>query len=345
MAITNYPNGLSSFGIPVLPPAGVFATGKVFFVNPATGSDGNRGDSLTAPFATLYKAHSVMTSGNNDVCYLVGNGAASGSARLSTALAQTVDSTATTGTLNWTKNACHLIGVCAPTAFAQRARIAPPSSTYTAATFGSGNFVVVTGAGCIFSNLSIYNGFTTGGTNQIAWTDAGQRNYYSNVSFLGMEDAASAADAGSRSLKVGTAGQGENTFVGCVIGSDTIARSAANASLELAGATPRNSFLGCVFPFQTSAATPLGILGTGNGCVDRWNLFRDCAFINNIKSTSTVMTVLASCTTASPGGLLLHKNSTLVGITDFGDANGLANSYVDGGPPAAATTGIAVNPS
>ncbi len=57
------------------------------------------------------------------------------------------------------------------------------------------------------------------------------------------------------------------------------------------------------------------------------------------------MTVLASFTTASPGGLLLHKNSTLVGIGEFGDTNGLANSYVDGGPPAAATTGIAVNPS
>lgn len=345
MGLTNFPNGLSSFGVPVLPPAGVFITGNVYFVNPATGSDGNRGDSLDRAFATLYKAHSVMTAGNNDVCYLIGNGAASGSARLSLANAQSVDSTATTGTLTWSKNACHLIGVCAPTMFAQRARIAPPSSTYTAATFGSGNFVVVSGAGCIFSNLSIYNGFTTGGTNQICWTDAGQRNFYSNCSFLGMEDAASAADTGSRSLKVGTAGQGENTFINCIIGSDTIARSVANASLELAGATPRNVFRGCIFPFQTSNAGVLGILGTGNGCVDRWNEFEQCSFINNIKSTSTQMTALASFTTASPGGLLLHKNSTMVGITEFGDTNGLANSYVDGGAPTAASTGIAVNPT
>ncbi len=129
-----------------------------------------------------------------------------------------------------------------------------------------------------------------------------------------------------------------------MIGGDTVARGAANASLELAGGTPRNRFIGCVFPFQTSAATPLGILGTGNACVDRFNEFVDCSFINNIKSTSTVMTVLTSFTTASPGGLLFHKNSSLVGITDFGDTNGLANTYVDGGTVTAATSGIAVNP-
>lgn len=344
MGTTNFPNGVSSWGVPVLP-ANVPFGGNVYFVNPATGSDGNRGDSLDRAFATLYKAHSVCIAGNNDVVYLVGNGAASGTARLSTALAQSVDSTATAGTLTWSKNATHLIGVTAPAMVAQRARIAPPSGTYTQATFGSGNFVVVTASGCMFANFSLFNGFSTGGTNQICWTDNGSRNAYVNVNFGGIGDAASAADTGARSLKVGSGGSGENLFLNCVIGLDTVTRSVANASLELAGATPRNIFRGCVFPFQTSNAGVLGILGTGNGCVDRFNEFQDCSFVNNIKSTSTQMTALASFTTASPGGLLLHKNSTLVGITEFGDTNGLANSYVDGGPPAAGSTGIAVNPS
>lgn len=347
MTTTNFPNGLSSFGLPVLPTGIPTGTGNVYFVAPgaANASDGNRGTSLSAPLATLYQAHSLMTAGNNDVCYLVGNGAASGSARLSLANAQSVDSTASAGTLNWTKNACHLIGVCAPTSVAQRARIAPPSGTYTVTTFGSANFVVVTGNGCIFANISIFNGFSTGGAAQICWTDNGSRNYYYNMNFFGMADAGSAGDAGSRSLKIGSAGSGENTFDSCTIGGDTVTRSAANASLELAGGTPRNRFRDCIFPFQTSASTPLGILGTGAACIDRWNTFEKCSFINNIKSTSTTMTVLASFTSASPGGLLLHKNSTLVGITDFGDTNALANSYVDGGAPTAATTGIAVNPS
>lgn len=343
MTLSNFPNGVSSFGVPVLPGSPAF-TGNVYFVNPASGSDGNSGGSPDQAFATLYRAHSACRSGNNDVVYLIGDGSTTGTARLSTALAQTIDSSATTGTLTWSKNATHLIGITAPTDVAQRARIAPPSGTYTQATFGSGNFVVVSATGCYFANISLFNGFSTGGTNQICWTDSGGRNAYENVHFGGMGDAASAQNTGSRSLKIsGTTG--ENLFVRCTVGLDTVTRTVANASLEFAGGTPRNRFINCVFPFQTSAATPLGILGTGAACMDRWQLFEGCTFINNIKSTSTQMDVLASLTNASPGGLIIHKSSTLVGITEFGDTNGLANSYVDGGPPAAATTGIAVNPS
>lgn len=346
MTLTNFPNGLSSFGVPVLPPAGPVFTGKVFFVNPATGSDGNRGDSLDRAFATLYKAHSVMTSGNNDVCYLVGNGATSATARLSLANAQSVDSTATTGTLNWTKSACHLIGIAAPACVAQRARIAPPTGTYTQATFGSGNFVVVSGSGCYFANISLFNGFSTGGTNQICWTDSGGRNCYNNVNFGGMGDAASAQDTGSRSLKIsGTTG--ENLFVGCTIGLDTVDRTVANASLEFAGGTPRNVFRNCLFPMRATNAGVLSVLGTGAACMDRFQLFDNCSFINAMGSGATAQTVIMSMTNAAPGGLIEIKNCTLIGnsSTNWGDANALAVQYIDGAAPTAATSGIAVNPT
>lgn len=343
MGYTNFPNGLTSFGIP-LPQTSQMFTGTYWFVDPANGSDANTGKSPQKAFQTLYKAHDMAVAGRNDVVFLIGNGSTSATARLSLALAQSVDSSATSGTLNWTKNATHLIGVCAPTDVAQRARIAPPTGTYTQATFGSGNFVVVSAQGCYFSNISLFHGFSTGGNSQICWTDSGGRNAYENVNFGGIADAESAASTSARSLLV-TGSTGENAFNRCTIGLDTVARSVANASVEFAAGTPRNRFTGCVFPFQTSNAGVLGILGTGAACMDRWQLFEGCSFINNIKSTSTQMSVLASLTNASPGGLLLHKNSTLVGITEFGDTNGLANSYVDGGAPTAASTGIAVNPS
>lgn len=344
--MTTVADGLFQYGgMPVTPGVPVPFTGNTYWVDPVNGADGNTGRKPTNAFATLYAAHAACTSGNNDVVYLIGNGAASGSARLSLANAQVIDSTATAGTLNWTKSATHLIGICAPTNVAQRARIAPPSGIYTAATFGSGNFVTVSGSGCYFANFSVFNGFSTGGTNQIAWTDTGSRNNYVNVNIFGMADAASAQNTGSRSLKIGSGGSGENSFLNCVIGGDTVTRTVANASLELAGGTPRNTFTNCTFPFMTSNAGVLGILGTGNACVDRWNQFVNCRFINNIKSTSTAMTVLTSFTTASPGGLLLMTDCTLVGIGEFGDTNGLANTYIDGGTVTAASSGIAVNPS
>lgn len=345
MSLTNFPSGLSSFGIPVLGGASLPFTGKYFFVDPANGSDGNKGDSPGKALGTLYEALSLCTSGNNDVIFLIGSGSTAATARLSLANAQSVNSAATSGTLVWNKNATHLIGITAPTGVAQRARLAPPTGTYTVTTFGSANFVTVSGSGCLFANFSLFHGFSTGGANQICWTDTGGRNYYDNVEFGGIADAGSAADAGSRSLKIGSAGSGENTFHRCTIGLDTVTRSVANASIEFAGGTPRNRFIECVLPFQTSNAGVLGILGTGASCMDRWQLFERCSFINNIKSTSTQMTVLASMTNAAPGGMLLIKDCTSIGSTKWGDANALANMYVDGGAPTAGTTGLAITPT
>lgn len=345
--MTTVADGLYQYGGMPVGPGSILGmqSGNWFFVDPVHGADGNSGKSPARAFATLYAAHAEMTSGNNDVCVLIGNGAASGSARLSTALAQSISSSVTAGTLAWTKSACHLVGTGAPTKVAQRSRIAPPSGTYTQSTFGSGNFIVNSGSGNIFANLSVFNGFSTGDVNQIAWTDTGSRNFYWNCNIFGMADAASAADAGSRSLKIGSGGSGENTFVDCVIGGDTVTRSAANASIEFAGGTPRNTFLRCMLPFMTSSASVLGILGTGNACVDRWQLFDQCAFINNIKSTSTAMTVLGSFTTSAPGGLVAIKGGMSVGATKFGDTNFLANSYIDMAAVSASAGGLGVNPS
>ena len=342
--MTTFADGLFQYGGMPVSSGTLPFTGKTFWVDPVNGSDGNNGLTPVRAFQTLYAAHSAATAGNNDVVYLIGNGASSGSARLSLANAQVWDSTATAGTLVWSKNATHLIGVCSPTGVAQRARMAPPTGTYTVTTFGSANFVTVSASGCYFSNFSVFNGFSTGGAAQIAWTNTGSRNAYYNVDFGGMGDTGSAQDAGSRSLKVGLAGSGENTFVRCTIGLDTITRTVANASLELAGGTPRNRFIECMFPVLTSSATTLGIIGTGNNCVDRWNSFERCVFVNNIKSGSTGMTALVSFTTAAPGGLLVFKDCDTIGVTKIGDTNGLAFSYVSnvGG---AATGGLDLNPS
>lgn len=341
--LTNFPNGITSFGVPVLGTIGGLPfTGNYYFVDPVNGADGNDG-TPELPLKTLYGALAKCTAGNNDVVVLIGDGTAAGSARLSTALAQEINSASTTGTLTWNKDATHLIGVAAPTLVGQRARIAPPTGTYTAATFNATKFIEVTASGCYFANLSVFCGFSTGNASMVAWTDSGSRNCYSNVNIYGAADAASAQGTGSRSLVIN--GGGEHTFINCVLGGDTVTRTVANATLEFAGGTARNSFINCTFPFQTSAATVLGIKAAAAAAADRWQQFAGCNFINNVGSTSTQMNGLATLA-ASMGGQLLMKNCTLLGITEFGtDAASLAQIYVDGGAPTAATTGIAVNPS
>ena len=341
--LTNFPNGITSFGVPVLGTIGGLPfTGNYYFVDPVNGADGNEG-TPELPLKTLYGALAKCTAGNNDVVVLMGNGAADGSARLSTALAQTIDSTATAGTLNWNKNATHLIGVAAPTNVAQRARIAPPTGTYTAATFNSDAFINVTASGCYFANLSVFCGFSTGSASMIAWTDSGSRNAYSNVNIYGMADAASAGGANARTLKLN--GGGEHTFINCTLGGDTVARGAANATVELAGGTARNSFIDCVFPFQCSAGTPIGLKVDAASGMDRYALLKGCSFINNVGSTSTTMSAFATLA-ASAGGQVVIQNSLSLGITEFGsDATSLGQIYVDMAAPSASAGGIAVNPS
>lgn len=347
MTLTNFPNGVSSFGVPVLGNiGGIPFTGNYYFVDPASGADGNEG-SASDPLATLYEAYYRCVDGNNDVVILVGNGQSSGTARLSTALASTNatahGSTATTGTLTWAKNATHLIGVCAPTTIGQRARIAPPTGTYTATTFGANAFVSVTASGCYFANIDVFCGFSTGSATMIAWTDSGGRNAYDNVNIQGLADAASAQGTAARTLKI--SGSGEHTFNNCTLGLDTVTRTVANATLEFSGGTTRSVFRNCIFPFMTSAATPLGIIVSAAAGSDRFQLFDRCTFINAVQSTSTTMSALSTLA-ASMGGMLVMKDCTLVGITEFGsDATSRGQIYVDGGTVTAATSGIAVNPT
>ena len=355
--LTNFPNGITSFGMPVLPGVSMPFTGNVYFVNPVYGADGNDGKAPGAgrAFASLYRAHGECTSGNNDVVFLVGNGKLAGSAVLSLDLAiaettRTGSTAATAGTLNWTKHATHLIGISSGNGPASRAHITTSYGTtsvaYTAATFGSKNFVIVTGEGCLFQNFSIIDEFSTGGTAEILWYDKGQRNSYVNIHFQGMGNAAAAADADSRTVKIGYGGNGEHTFYNCMFGVDTVTRSAANAQIEFAAGTPRNRFIDCMVLSYASASTPLAVLGTGNSCVDRFQLFKNCVFTSGVGSGGTAPAVIMSVTTNAPGGIFIIHNCMFVGdtSTNWGDTYALAVQYVHGAF-AAATTGLGINPT
>lgn len=66
MGVTNYPNGVSSFGMPVLPGVPP-TTGRVFFVHSVTGSDGNPGTEPSKPRATIDSAIGLCTADKGDL--------------------------------------------------------------------------------------------------------------------------------------------------------------------------------------------------------------------------------------------------------------------------------------
>jgi len=68
MALTNFSNGISSFGIPVVGGTGLpVTTGQYIFVSSTTGSNGNNGLSKSKAKATIAGAQAVANAGDGDV--------------------------------------------------------------------------------------------------------------------------------------------------------------------------------------------------------------------------------------------------------------------------------------
>lgn len=68
MGTTNFPNGISSMGVPVIGGPSVY--GRYWFVDAKVGSDGNSGKTASRPFQTMDKAFDMIDSG--DVIFVRG---------------------------------------------------------------------------------------------------------------------------------------------------------------------------------------------------------------------------------------------------------------------------------
>lgn len=75
MGITNFPNGISSFGVPQLGGGGLIpqTTGSYYFVDSATGNDADLVGSKDKPMATLDGAVGLCTANKGDVIIVMPN--------------------------------------------------------------------------------------------------------------------------------------------------------------------------------------------------------------------------------------------------------------------------------
>lgn len=291
--LSNAPDGLTSFGIPLLGGEGIMTPGTSYFLDPKNGSDSYDGKGIHTAFKSLATAYDALTDNNNDVLYYIGG---------STAL--TIP-----GAITWAKSYTHFIGIgVAPTFMAQRTRI-----------FHSANFspmFTVSGSGCIFKNFYMSYG-NNGADNHILWTATGDRNYYGNVHFACMNHQTEADDASSVGLYLN--GSSENLFSHCTLGNDTIERGAANATLSFAGASARNKFDGCLFEMFTDASTPVHIKVSATG-IDRFAWFNDCVFHSH--GTTITQAIDSNITDSTNRQIWLTGNTVVIGATDVADATG-----------------------
>ena len=290
MSLTNFPNGVSSFGVPVIGGATMPFTGAHYFVDYVNGSDGASGKSVRKALKTIQKAHDKCVAGKNDVIYLIGDGASTGFGYI-------------TEQLVWDKNAVHLVGVCAPSRVANRAKIEWLSSATRTATM-----IDFSANGCIWTNIHVFHDYPTGAANTaIAMT--GQRNYFSNCHLAGGGHITGAAHADSSTMTI--TGDGENTWEDCTFGVDTITSGAgANAVLQFATAAVRHQFIRCRIT-KYAGATGALFCKFPTGSVDRYIIFEDCLFINsNLNFTMTVAMTIDS----GIGGYVVLQGGALIGL-------------------------------
>lgn len=284
---------------------------KVYFVDPANGSTGNDGLSPDAALVSIGAAYAKTIDKSGDTIYFLNDGNTSGSSREATL------------PITWSKDNVHLVGLCAPVGMSQRSRITPVSTAALTAV----PVIDVTGNGNIFANLQIAHfGADTDGIATQGVAVSGARNYFHNVHIVGIVNNNSGDEAAAVDLLID--GGQENLFKHCTIGIDTVARSVANASIELTTQAARNVFEDCLLPMLADAGTPVFVKADGSTDLDRFTLFKNSALINAMESGATILTSAVNVHN-SAGGLVMFHGSQIAGATNVAAADN-GNVYVDG---------------
>lgn len=333
MSYTNFSNGVSSMGIPLVGSLPMIR-GKWFFVNPDTtysetqnpypGSASNSGLTVQKPMASLVTAYNTAVDGRGDGICLLGGGTT------------TAECTSyLTAALTWSKSAITVFGVCAPTMFSQRARISTAAANLA-------NLLNITGDNNAFYNISLYNGGTTGAG--CVKLDGADRNYFNNVHFMGGMGMTTAT-VNDYDLYLNDSD--ENTFVNCVIGSDTFDKTdIAGTEMFLDGGCMRNRFIGCEFISFRSAGTTAGMINlVGSDAITRTHIFDNCMFHmyrdGNVTAEATV--VIGD---VPNNGFLIFRNCDRHGFTDWCAVAATARVYSASKANAEASgITIAANPS
>jgi hypothetical protein len=307
--MTTFPDKVFELGgLPVMSGVPYSKNAKYYFVDAATGSDGNTGESPDDALATIIAAEDLCVANRHDTVFYIASGS----------------SVNMTAALTWDKSYTHLIGICAPTHVAQRARIFQ-LSTLT----GASPLFNVTATGCIFKNFYCFQGVADA-TSLINWQVSGGRNYFENVHFAGAGHATQAVD-GCTSLRL-VGSSGEHMFRNCTIGVDTIAAATGVRCLSASGGTPRNVFEDCNFISYAGNGGAMFVEWEALSAFDRYVLFKRCSFINTGTSTMDAAFVI-------PASVPSHRRAFLhdcwgYGFTDW-DPDDRGVLYISGGTAAA----------
>lgn len=272
---------------------GLPSVGDIFYVDPGAGSDtANGGRDANDAFATVGAALAAMSADNDDVLILAGT--------------SSTGRTTETAAIDWNKRRTHIIGN------GPMRKINPRNGISFNALGGDVCFTV-SATNCSFTNIS----FATFTDNNVLVDVTAAYNTFNFCHFQGMGLQATADDTAARSLRI--TGADEIEVSNSTIGIDTVARGAANASLELTGTCARCQFTNCDFPIYADNSGPVFVKAVTGNCTEKYLKFEHCMFMNpSVVGGSTGLTV-AMDTAAATNGTIVLDACGMLGATNVAD--------------------------
>lgn len=323
MSITNFPNGISSFGVPVMGGGGIPATaGNVIFVDYANGDDGRsiKSNSAQRAFKTIAKAYDLATTNKDDVIALVGSA-----------------SHVLTEMLTVAKNRVHFIGVDGTGRYyGQNAKISMGVTT-AATDIGA---VLNTGIRNSFTNIKFTSANTV--TESIyTFVEGGEYTVLNGCEFyketdLDQTGAAELVMNGDSAQVVNcTIGSNANAVAGAIIRPNVL----MTKGLAGAGKVSRDVlFKNCLFWKKAGHVNNRFVYGANATDVERMLLIDNSVFFTTKLSTAVPAQCVAFAAEQTEGFALI-RNCTSINNTKLSTTTGV---YIDGAVPTYATTGIAV---
>lgn len=318
--LTNYENGLSSFGLPLtgsIPNTfSTLGTTKIIFVNPNTGSDGNDGLSTSSAVATIARAYALATTGDT------------------IALSTGTTHSLTTG-LDHTKSRINWIGLDFPTRQVQQgAKIQLGGAIASAYVFKD------TGVRNSFVNIKFIQASTDASALTV-FQGGGEGTLFHNCSFVfGVVN-----NLGGTTAHEFIAGTDSATFINCTFGADTLLTSGARSVFhidQVNGFEFKSNILeNCNFIISSSSSTATFVRLDAVGDILFTNIFKNCTFAASVDSAGGAAIAEASQTgTGTVKGTLLYYFPAAFNVTDFATATSgrNANTQVVSPVSAAAST-------
>lgn len=314
MGFTNFPNGITSMGMPILG-NGIPATeGNVYFVDYGAGSDGvsAKSNAITRAWKTIDKAYDTVTTNKNDVICLVGN-----------------STHVLTEMLDVSKNRVHFIGLDAGSRYYGQGAKVSLGVTTAATDIGA---VKNTGVRNTFTNIKFMSS-NTKDESLYCFVEGGEYTMFNGCEFYKDTDldetgaAELVMNGDSPQLYNCTIGSSANAISGTIIRPNILMTKATAGT----GKVARDVYMeNCILWRRSSHVNNRFVYGANATDLERFMIMKNCLFANAKNASAVPAQNVAFGSSLTVGEVLLWDCVSLNAATAMSTTTGV---FVQGYTP------------